>query len=126
MKDNNVYSYMLRFNKELDRDRQALNRITQFCKVTGMTMRDAILLILSIVDTSALQKNIYSFSLTVTTEEQAIEKDNEKKAGRKLDDKPVYEKQQEEQEKETEKNLEEREEDDLFSNPRFREIFTHF
>ncbi len=94
-----------------------------------MTMRDVILLILSVVDISALQKNICSFSLNVTAEEQAIEKGNEKKAGGKPNDKPAYEKQQEEQEEETEKNLEEKEEEekeDLFSNPEFKRIFSNF
>ncbi len=91
-----------------------------------MTMRDVILLILSVVDISALQKNICSFSLNVTAEEQAMEKGNEKKAGGKPNDKPVYEKWQEE---ETEKNLEEKEEEekeDLFSNPEFKRIFSNF
>ena len=37
-KDKEIYSYMLRFNKELERDRQALDKITQFCRVTDMTM----------------------------------------------------------------------------------------
>lgn len=116
-----IYSYMLRFNKELERDRQALDKITQFCKITGMTMRDAILLILSVVDISALQKNICSFSLTVTAEEQNIKEDNKR-------NEPAYGKQQEEPEKETEKNLEDEkeEDDDLYSNTRFREIFSNF
>lgn len=119
-----IYSYTLRFNKKLERDREALDRITQFCESTGMTMREAILLILSTVDTAALQKNICSFSLTVTAKEQAIEKGDKKKAGRKLDDKPVYEKQQEE--KEEEKNSGQTEDEGLFSNPRFKEIFSNF
>lgn len=118
-----IYSYMLRFNKELERDREALDRITQFCRGTGMTMRDAILLILSTVDTSALQKNICSFSLTVTAKEQVqdIEEDNKRKNNKKSKNVPVYEEQQEE-----EKNLEEKEEKDLFLNPRFKEIFSNF
>lgn len=128
-KGKKIYSYTLRFNKELKRDCEALDRITQFCEGTGMTMREAILLILSVVDISALQKNICSFSLTVTAEEQAIEKGNEKKIGKKPNDKPAYEKQQEEQEKETEKNLgekKEEEKEDLFSNPEFKRIFSNF
>ena len=120
-KGKDIYSYILRFNREFERDRQALDKIMQFCEVTGMTMRDVILLILSVVDISALQKNICSFSLNVTAEEQAMEKGNEKKAGGKPNDKPVYEKWQEE---ETEKNLEEKE--DLFSNPEFKRIFSNF
>ncbi len=125
-KGKDIYSYILRFNREFERDRQALDKIMQFCEVTGMTMRDVILLILSVVDISALQKNICSFSLNVTAEEQAMEKGNEKKAGGKPNDKPVYEKWQEE---ETEKNLEEKEEEekeDLFSNPEFKRIFSNF
>lgn len=116
-----IYSYTLRFNKKLECDRQALEKISQFCEATGMTMRNAVLLVLSTVDTSALQKNILSFSLTVTVGEQTVKKGNEKKIGRKLDDKPVYEKQQEEQGKETEK-----EEKDLFSDLEFKKIFNNF
>lgn len=83
-KDKEIYSYMLRFNKELERDRQALDKITQFCRVTDMTMRDAILLILATVDVSALHKNI--LSLTVATgKNQAKEKKDEKKADKKRD-----------------------------------------
>lgn len=115
MKDNNTYFYMLRFNKELERDRQALDKIMQFCKVTGMTMRDAILLILSTVDTSALHKSI--LSLTITAKEQDIEENNKR-------NKSVYEKQQEEQGKETEKKLEEKDED-LSLNSLFKEIFNN-
>lgn len=116
MKDNNTYFYMLRFNKELERDRQALDKITQFCKVTGMTMRDAILLILSTVDTSALHKSI--LSLTVIAEQtQDTEKNNKR-------NEPVYEKQQEE--KEEENNSGQTEDEGLFSNPRFKEIFSNF
>lgn len=81
-----------------------------------MTMRDAILLILSTVDTSALHKSI--LSLTVTAEQtQDTEKNNKR-------NEPVYEKQQEEQGKEREKNLEEKDDDDLFLNPLFRKIFS--
>ncbi len=95
-----IYSYTLRFNKKLERDRQALEKITQFCEATGMTMRDAVLLILSTVDTSALQKNILSFSLTVTTEEQGIKKDSKREGNKKPKGTPVYEEQQEEKEEE--------------------------
>ena len=116
MKDNNTYFYMLRFNKELERDRQALDKITQFCKVTGMTMRDAILLILSTVDTSALHKSI--LSLTVTAEQTQDTEKNKKR------NEPVYEKQQEE--KEEENNSGQTEDEGLFSNPRFKEIFSNF
>lgn len=121
-----IYSYTLRFNKKLERDRQALEKITQFCEATGMTMRDAVLLILSTVDTSALQKNILSFSLTVTTEEQGIKKDSKREGNKKPKGTPVYEKQQEEQGKEEEKNSGQTEDEGLFSNPRFKEIFSNF
>lgn len=116
-KKKEIYSYMLRFNKELARDRQALEKITQFCEVTDMTMREAILLILATADISALHKNI--LSLTVSTEKgqekKADEKRDMKRAkqnlsvsfGRDLEkeNRPVYEKEQ--QNKVTEKNQKE-------------------
>lgn len=66
MKDKNIYSYILRFNKKLARDRQALEKIIQFCNLTDMTMREAILFVLATVDTSALYESISS--LTVARE----------------------------------------------------------
>lgn len=126
-KEKEIYSYILRFNKKLERDREALEKITQFCEATGMTMRDAVLLILSTVDTLALQKNICSFSLTVTAKEQAqdIKEDSKREGKKKSKNTFAYEKQQEEQEKETEKNLDEKEED-LSLNSQIRNIFSNF
>lgn len=116
MKDRNIYSYTLRFDKDATLDHQALDKITQFCEITHMSKHAAMMFILATADISALHESI--LSLTITAEQtQDTEKNNKR-------NEPVYEKQQEEQGKETEKNLEEKENDDLFLNPLFREIFS--
>lgn len=78
-KEGEIYSYMLRFNKGLERDQQALEKITQFCKTTDMTMRDAILLIIATADILALHNSILSLNVVPKNQEESQEKRAEEK-----------------------------------------------
>lgn len=77
-KEGEIYSYMLRFNKGLERDQQALENITQFCKTTDMTMRDAILLIIATADISALHNSILSLNVVPKNQEKGYQNRQEK------------------------------------------------
>ncbi len=69
-KEGEIYSYTLRFNKELALDRQALEKIAQFCRMTDMTRRDAILLIIATADISALHDSILSLNVVPKNQEK--------------------------------------------------------
>lgn len=76
-KEGEIYSYMLRFNKELALDCQALEKISRFCYMTGMTIREAILLILATADVSALHDNILSLNVVYErNQETRVEEKN--------------------------------------------------
>jgi len=125
-KKKEIYSYMLRFNKELERDRQALEKITQFCRAADMTMKDAILLVLATADTSALHKNI--LSLTASMEKnpekeadgerggEAGEQNPPVSSGRDLENRPVHEKEQEKKAPEKKEPVLDSMFDDIFNN----------
>lgn len=117
MKDRNIYSYTLRFDKDATLDHQALDKITQFCEITHMSKHAAMMFILATADITVLHESI--LSLTATAKVQDIEEDSKRKNNKKSKNVPVYEEQQEE-----EKNLEEKEDDDLLLNPLFRKIFS--
>ncbi len=73
MKDKNMYSYTLRFDKDAILDHQALDKITQFCELTHMSKHAAMMFIFATADISALYKSISS--LTVSKEKLQEEKD---------------------------------------------------
>ncbi len=74
MKDKNMYSYTLRFDKDAILDHQALDKITQFCELTHMSKHAAMMFIFATADISALYKSISS--LTVSKEKLQEEKEN--------------------------------------------------
>lgn len=86
-KEGEIYSYTLRFNKELALDRQALEKIAQFCRMTDMTRRDAILLIIATADISALHNSILSLNVVPKNQEEGQEKRAEEKEHNKAEKK---------------------------------------
>ena len=53
-KNEKEYSYMLRFRKDLPLDSQALKKITEFCELTRMNKRDAVMILLATANVPAV------------------------------------------------------------------------
>jgi len=79
MKNKNIYSYTLRFDKEATPDRQALEKIMQFCDITHMSKHAAMMFMLAAADISALHESIVS--LTVIPGRNQEKKTKEKNSG---------------------------------------------
>lgn len=63
VKDKNMYSYTLRFDKDATLDHQALDKITQFCELTHMSKHAAMMFIFATADIPALYENISSLTV---------------------------------------------------------------
>jgi len=82
----NVYSYVLRFNKQAVPDRQALEKISWLQETTHMSIQSTIMFMLASVDVSTLYDNI--LSLTVPEKPEAQEK-----AEKRQETKPIQKEQ---------------------------------
>lgn len=59
-KNEKEYSYMLRFRKDLPLDSQALKKITEFCDLTRMNKRDAVMMLLATANVQEVIDRILS------------------------------------------------------------------
>lgn len=59
-KNEKEYSYMLRFRKDLPLDSQALKKITEFCDLTRMNKRDAVMMLLATANVQEVINRILS------------------------------------------------------------------
>lgn len=114
-KEGEIYSYMLRFNKGLALDRQALQKITQFCRMTDMTMRDAILLIIATADVSALHNSILSLNV-VPKNQKNREKNQEREQQNREEKNPQESQEKRAEEKEHNKKAEKEDRESSFRN----------